>query len=98
MQSPEDTSPEDQQADELFAHQRLLEAIENQLASNEPASAQAALNKLVLVGFSREDSMDMMADVLAHCIGVMLDTDAPFDMSAYETALRNLPELPSAQS
>lgn len=90
---PSDPSGDDQ-ADELFAHQRLLEAIENQLASNEPVAAQATLNKLTLVGYSREDSMDMMAQVLAHCIGVMLDDDAPFDMAAYENSLRNLPEMP----
>lgn len=97
MQPPEDTVPNDELADALFAHERLLDAIENQLASNEPACTQATLNKLTLVGYSREDSMDLMAEVLAHCIGVMLDQDAPFDMAAYETGLRNLPELPSEQ-
>lgn len=97
MKSAEDDKSNDDEADALFAHERLLEAIENQLASNEPAFAQAALNKLTLVGYSREDSLDMMADVLAHCISVMLDQDAPFDMAAYEAGLRNLPELPSVQ-
>lgn len=96
MSRPEDPAANDEQADEIFARERLLEAIENQLASNEPAFAQAALNKLTLVGYSREDSIEMMAEVLAHCIGVMLDADQPFDMSAYESGLRNLPELPSA--
>lgn len=96
MQPPQDNGANDEQADEIFAHERLHEAIENQLASNEPAFAQATLNKLTLVGYSREDSLDLMAAVLAHCIGVMLDTDQPFDMTAYEAGLRNLPELPSA--
>lgn len=95
MHSPEDNTPEEDQAEALFTHERLLEAVENQLASNEPAFAHATLNKLTLVGYSREDSMDLMAQVLAHCIGVMLDQDAPFDLAAYEAGLRNLPELPA---
>lgn len=88
MQAPE------QEPDEAFARERLLEAVENQLAANQPAAAQATLNKLVLVGYSRDESVELMARVLAYSIGVMLDQDAPFDMPAYEQALRNLPELP----
>ncbi|TVP91781.1 MAG: hypothetical protein EA348_03260 [Pseudomonadaceae bacterium] len=79
-----------------FTRERLLEALENQLAANEPPAAQATLNKLTLVGYSREDSLDLMAQVLAYSIGVMLDEDKPFDLAAYEQALRNLPELPDA--
>lgn len=79
-----------------FTHERLLEALENQLAANEPPATQATLNKLTLVGYSREDSLELMAQVLAHAIGVMLDEDKPFDLAAYELALRNLPELPDA--
>lgn len=97
MQPHEDATASTDQADEIFARERLLEAIENQLASNEPPCAQATLNKLTLVGYSRENSMDLMAEVLAHCIGVMLDADQPFDMTAYEAGLRGLPELPSAR-
>ncbi|MBL4834659.1 MAG: hypothetical protein JKY26_11890 [Pseudomonas sp.] len=88
MQAP------DQEPDEAFARERLVEAVENQLAANQPAAAQATLNKLTLVGYSRDESIELMARVLAYCVGVMLDNDAPFDMPAYEQALRNLPELP----
>lgn len=82
------------QADEAFAHERLIEAVENQLAAGDPPAAQATLNKLTLVGYSREDGVDLMAQVLAHAISVMLENDAPFDLPAYEEALRRLPELP----
>jgi hypothetical protein len=81
-------------ADEAFAHERLIEAVENQLAAGDPPAAQATLNKLTLVGYPREESLDLMAQVLAHAVGVMLETDSPFDLSAYEEALRRLPELP----
>lgn len=84
----------DDQPDEVFAQSKLLEAIENQLAANEPAAAQATLNKLTLVGYSREDSLGLMAQVLAHYINLMLEQDAAFPMESYEQALRNLPDLP----
>lgn len=88
MRAPEE------EPDEIFARERLVEAVENQLAADQPPAAQATLNKLTLVGYAREESIELMASVLAYSIGVMLDNDAPFDMSAYEQALRNLPELP----
>lgn len=89
---------ETDEADDAFAHQKLVEAVENQLAANEPAAAQATLNKLSLVGYSREDSLDLMAQVLAHSINVMLAREEPFDLVGYEQALRRLPELPGEEA
>tara|TARA_R110000851_G_scaffold86508_3_gene187841 strand:- start:138 stop:500 length:363 start_codon:yes stop_codon:yes gene_type:complete len=89
-----DMQPIDEEPDEAFAQSKLIEAVENQLASGEPAAAQATLNKLTLVGYGHDESLELMAQILAHCIGVMLDTDQPFDNQAYEQGLRNLPELP----
>ena len=86
------STPED--ADETFAHDKLVEAVENQLAAEQPPAAVATLNKLTLVGYSREDSLDLMAQVLAYSINIMIEQDQPFDMAGYERALRNLPELP----
>jgi len=87
-------SQADNEADEAFTHEKLLEAVENQLADGSPAAAQATLNKLTLVGYERADSLDLMAQVLAYHIGVMLEQDEPFDIAAYEQSLRNLPDLP----
>lgn len=86
--------PTDDEPDEVFAQSKLLEAIENQLAAGAPAAAQATLNKLTLVGYSREDSLELMAQVLGHHINLMLEQDAAFPMESYEQALRNLPDLP----
>ena len=80
--------------DEAFAESTLIQAIENQLEAGEPPAAQATLNKLTLVGYEREESLRMMALVLAHEIRGMLGEDRPFDSAAYEALLRNLPELP----
>lgn len=85
------------EADEAFTHEKLLEAVENQLAEGSPAAAQATLNKLTLVGYERDDSLDLMAQVLAYHINQMLEQDAAFDLEAYEQSLRNLPELPDKE-
>ena len=80
--------------DELFASQALVEAIESQLESGEPPATQAVYNKLNLVGYEREEILQMMALVLADEVRVMLDDNRPFDGERYERLLRALPELP----
>lgn len=80
--------------DENFAELTLIQAIENQLEAGEPAAAQAVYNKLTLVGYEREEILQLMALVLAHEIDAMLEADRPFDTVWYEQALRALPELP----
>ena len=79
-----------------FVEQRLLEAIENQLVAQQPPAVQAVFNKLTLVGHTREEIVQMMAQVLAWQISEMLEADRAFDMDAYERALRTLPQLPDA--
>lgn len=80
--------------DEIFAEQTLIQAIENQLESGEPAATQATLNKLTLVGYERDETLKMMALVLAFEIRQMLEQDRAFDTEGYEAHLRNLPDLP----
>ncbi|MFJ4442986.1 hypothetical protein ACIPZ8_12940 [Pseudomonas sp. NPDC089422] len=80
--------------DEAFAEATLTEAIENQIESGEPPAAKATFNKLTLVGYEREDILNLMAHVLAIEIDNMLKDDRPFNGEWYETALRALPELP----
>ena len=80
--------------EEQFAASTLIQAIENQLESANPPAAKAVYNKLTLVGYERDDILEMMAHVLAIEIDAMLEADRPFDSQWYETALRALPELP----
>jgi hypothetical protein len=87
------TDPIDNDEEE-FAASTLIQAIENQIEADEPPAAKATFNKLTLVGYEREDILEMMAHVLAFEIAAMLDQDRPFDSQWYETALRALPELP----
>ncbi|WP_410900986.1 hypothetical protein, partial [Pseudoalteromonas sp. SIMBA_162] len=72
----------------------LTQAIENQIESGEPPAAKATFNKLTLVGYEREDILNLMAHVLAFEIDNMLVEDRAFDGEWYENALRALPELP----
>lgn len=91
MSEPQDIDSNDE---EDFAEATLTQAIENQIESGEPAAAKAVFNKLTLVGYEREDILNLMAHVLAYEIDAMLDADRAFDTEWYETALRALPELP----
>ncbi|UVE17661.1 hypothetical protein NVV93_19200 [Pseudomonas sp. LS44] len=87
-------SDQNEKDEEAFAEATLIQAIENQLESGEPPAAQATLNKLTLVGYEREEILQLMALVLAHEINAMLAADRPFDSAWYDQALRALPELP----
>ncbi|MFJ4385005.1 hypothetical protein ACIP02_11735 [Pseudomonas sp. NPDC089408] len=80
--------------DEAFAEATLTQAIENQIESGDPAAAKATFNKLTLVGYERDDILNLMAHVLAFEIDNMLVEDREFDRAWYESALRALPELP----
>ncbi|UUC50118.1 hypothetical protein NOX82_30370 [Pseudomonas citronellolis] len=83
--------------EESFAAETLIQAIENQIESGEPAAARAVLNKLTLVGYEREEALEMMVLVLAHEIQAMLAEERAFDGAWYEQALRALPQLPGEE-
>ncbi len=91
MSEPTDIDNDD---DEAFAEATLTQAIENQIESGDPAAAKATFNKLTLVGYEREDILNLMAHVLAFEIDNMLVEEREFDREWYENALRALPELP----
>lgn len=54
----------------------------------------ATFNKLTLVGYERDDILQMMAHVLAVEIDAILEEDRAFNTEWYEAALRALPTLP----
>jgi hypothetical protein len=87
-------SEHDDHEDEAFAESALIQAIENQIEAGEPPATLATLNKLSLVGYEREEILQLMALVLAHEVKAMLRDDRPFDRDGYEQALRALPSLP----
>ena len=80
--------------EEEFAESTLIQAIENQIESDNQPAAKATFNKLTLVGYEREEILNLMAHVLAIEIDAMLDEDRAFNTEWYEAARRALPELP----
>lgn len=91
MTDPIDTLDDEE---EEFAESTLIQAIENQIESDNPPAAKATFNKLTLVGYERDEILQMMAHVLAIEIDALLEADRPFNTEWYELALRALPELP----
>lgn len=89
-----DENPADD--DETLAEEVLIEAIENQLAADDPPAAQAVMNRLTLVGYPREEILQLMARVLAVEIQALMQEERGFDRDGYEAALRRLPDLPDA--
>ncbi len=86
---------EHDQNEEDFVEDTLIEAIENQIESDNPPAAKATFNKLTLVGYEREEILNLMAHVLAMEIDAILEEDRPFNSEWYEAALRALPTLPA---
>ena len=80
--------------EEEFAEATLIEAIENQIESDNPPAARATFNKLTLVGVERDEILQMMAHILALEIDGILAEDRPFNTDWYEAALRALPDMP----
>ena len=80
--------------EEEFTENTLIEAIENQIESDNPPAAKATFNKLTLVGYERDEILNLMAHVLAVEIDAILEEDRAFNTEWYEDALRALPELP----
>ncbi|WP_268798927.1 hypothetical protein [Pseudomonas huanghezhanensis] len=89
-----DIIEKNEEDEEQFAEATLIEAIENQIESDNPPAAKATFNKLTLVGYERDDILEMMAHVLAVEIDGILKEDRPFNTQWYEAALRALPEMP----
>ncbi|WP_434627163.1 hypothetical protein J3P84_01265 [Pseudomonas sp. Z1-29] len=83
-----------EQDEEEFVESTLIQAIENQIESDNPPAAKATFNKLTLVGYERDEILNLMAHVLAVEIDAILEEDRPFNTEWYEAALRALPELP----
>ena len=90
MSEPVDIDNEEEE----FAESTLIQAIENQIESDTPPAAKATFNKLTLVGYEREEILQLMAHVLAVEIDAILEEDRAFNTEWSEAALRALPTLP----
>ncbi len=74
----------------LQLHAGMHEAVETQLAEDEPPDVAHALARLERVGASRHDAIHAIARVLMRRMQAVLTTEQPFDTDAYLAELRDL--------
>ena len=65
-----------------------------QVSSGNPPAARAAHVRLLVMGYSPEDAIELITTVLATEMYRILNEGRPFDEHAYSEALRRLPDLP----
>lgn len=86
-----------EQAEDDFAQQALVEAVENQIADGHPREAGLVIMDLIGQGMDREAALEQMADVLAAHIAVTLKDEKPFEVNAYARDLLQLAAADSAE-
>lgn len=75
-----------------FALQKLIEAVENQIADGHPREAGLVMMQLLGQGIDRQAALALMAETLAEHIAITFAADKPFDVNAYARALLALAE------
>ncbi|KGD64781.1 hypothetical protein Y5S_02147 [Alcanivorax nanhaiticus] len=79
-----------EQAEDDFSHERLIEAIENQIADGHPREAGLVMMALTANGESHDEVLVKMAAVLARHIALSAEKDSAFDINAYAAGLLEL--------
>lgn len=72
----------------------LREAIQNQIAANDPAETKQTFDRLIAGGLAEEDAWRLLSAVLAVELAAILREGRPFSLDAYVNALKALPDLP----
>ena len=80
MSEPTDIDNEEEE----FAESTLIQAIENQIESDNPPAAKATFNKLTLVGYERDDILQVKVRNQGGSIG------RAFGFDALQTAAQGL--------
>lgn len=81
---------EPREGENPFLHVSLHQVIEEQLESNDPPEARAALDRLKQSGFDRHAALHELLRVLVLALYGMARTRGEFDQSAYRRALKTL--------
>ena len=76
------------------AHIVTHEAIEEQLAANDPPEARAAYDRLAALGYAAHDIVHALADVLVREIWQVQTDHSEFDRTRYAARLAALPQQP----
>jgi hypothetical protein len=76
------------------AGEAIVEAVENQLAENNPPGTKETLERLMKTGESRENAIRYIACALSVEIYGALKNHEPYNSERYINNLKALPELP----
>ncbi len=68
----------------------ILEVVENQLRANDPPETRQTLQRLLAVGYSRQEAVEMIGSAVAAEIWYMLREKEAYDPVRYQAALRKL--------
>ena len=72
----------------------ILEAVENQLESNDPPKVRETLKRLVAEGIERDEAQKYIACALSVEIFGAMKYSEPFDPERYNRNLDGLPDMP----
>ncbi len=68
----------------------ILEVVENQLRTNDPPETRQTLQRLLAIGYSRQEAVEMIGSAVAAEIWHMLHEKEAYDPVHYQAALRKL--------
>ncbi len=77
-----------------LAGDAIVEAVENQLAQDEPPETKITLERLIALGETRENAIRYIASVLSVEIFETLKNKTPYNEQRYISNLKKLPKLP----
>jgi hypothetical protein len=80
--------------DRKMARAALFEAIENRMREDNPPETKATFQRLLAAGYSRKETMKLLACVLLVELNDMVRDKRLYEESSYVKKLRALPRLP----
>ena len=80
--------------DGQFVGEAIVEAVENQIADNNPPETKETLERLIKNGETRENAMRYIASVLSIEIFGVVKHKEPYNHERYINNLKALPNLP----
>ena len=80
--------------DRRMAREALFEAIENQMKEDEPRETKVTFHRLLAAGYSRKETMKLLACVLLVELYDMVRDNRLYEEASYVKKLQALPQLP----
>jgi hypothetical protein len=84
--------------DQEIIRAALYETIRNQINTNSPPETKKTYKRLLALGYSEEETMSLIEPIVFNQMFEVLHEGRPYNETAYEKALRNLPRLPDDET